>query len=206
MISSKRSSLLAGVRLSDEIPLLVAATLHAFDTDFRPTESKRENKITLQLIYALRRLQTKENWLWLADFAINSQADELDEANEAYRGNTDISFQLGGHGSFIWECKRLRFEGKSLYGEYRKEGMKRFISGKYAKDQHHGGMLGFVMDGDVKQAVGGIGKHIDKFSSELGFLAGSFKACGELADPRLHISNHSSDRDLMLYHCFLPLS
>jgi len=206
MISSKRSSLLAGVRLSDKIPLLVAATLHAFDTDFRPTESKRENKITLQLIYALRRLQTKENWLWLADFAINSQADELDEANEAYKGNTDISFQLGGHGSFIWECKRLRFEGKSLYGEYRKEGMKRFISGKYAKDQHHGGMLGFVMDGDVKKAVGGIGKHIDKFSSELGSLSGSFKACGIPADPRLHVSNHSGSRDLVLYHCFLPIS
>lgn len=206
MISSNRPSLLAGISLPDQIPFLISATLHAFDSDYRPTDSHRENPITRQLVFALRRLQADENWSSLMNFAINSQADELDEENEIHEGITDITFQLGGHGSFIWECKRLRFNGKSLYGEYRKEGMMRFVSGKYAKHQNHGGMLGFVMDGDLRKAVKGVGKLIAGNAKELGFLAGSYKPCPEPIDQRLHVSKHTSSRNLVLYHCFIPLS
>ncbi len=40
-----------------------------------------------------------------------------------------------------------------MVDEYVKEGMQRFIDGKYGSHVHHGGMLGYVLDGDVPRAM-----------------------------------------------------
>jgi len=45
---------------------------------------------------------------------------------------------------------------KSLADEYVKEGMQRFVIGKYSRHVHHAGMLGYVLDGDVFRAMANV--------------------------------------------------
>ena len=59
---------------------------------------------------------------------------------------------------FCLECKRLNVvqnDGKvrPYTSEYVTHGMLRFIRGQYAAKVRHGGMLAYVLDGDVVQAI-----------------------------------------------------
>ena len=45
---------------------------------------------------------------------------------------------------------------KSLADEYVKEGMQRFVDGKYSRHVRHGGMLGYVLDGDIDRAIANV--------------------------------------------------
>jgi hypothetical protein len=203
MIASRKTSLLKEIDFTQEVTLLIAATLEAFDQGYRTTPSRREDPISRQLVFALLRLQSCEGWEWFADYVINGQRDELDAGLETHLGRTDITFDLGSHHRFIWECKRLHFNGKTLYGEYRKEGVARFISEKYAKGHDHGGMLGLVMDGEIGKAVSGIANHLAGHRAELEIEGKCFQPCIEPRDSRLRLSFHFSERRFKLFHCFL---
>lgn len=58
---------------------------------------------------------------------------------------------------FCLECKRLNVvtNGNKRPGgsEYVVHGMARFVNGQYASAVRHGGMLGYVLDGDVTGAI-----------------------------------------------------
>jgi len=58
-------------------------------------------------------------------------------------GRTDLVFKLSGM-KFIVECKRL----KNPHNAYVTEGLNRFISLKYAKEDEFGVMVGFIVAGD----------------------------------------------------------
>ena len=193
------------IDFAKEVAFLIEATLEAFDQDYRVTSSRREDPISRQLVYALRRLQSKEGWEWFSDNVINGQRDELDAALEVHLGRTDITFELGSHHRFIWECKRLHYKGKTLYGEYRREGVMRFVSEKYAKGQSHGGMLAFVMDGEINKAFAGLETHLNAHRTELKINGGCFQTFPEAKDPRLRLSLHLGRGEFKLFHCFLPI-
>jgi hypothetical protein len=205
MIASRKTSLLKEIDFTREVVWLVEATLEAFDQGYRTTLSRKEDPISRQLVFALLRLQSKDGWEWLADYVINGQRDELDAELETHLGRTDITFDLGGHHRFIWECKRLHFNGKTLYGEYRKEGVARFISRKYAKGYDHGGMLGFVMDGEIGKAVVGVETHLAAHRTELEIEGRCFQQCIEPKDSRLRLSLHFPEGCFKLFHCFLAV-
>ena len=205
MIASRKTSLLKEIDFTREVVWLVEATLEAFDQGYRTTLSRKEDPISRQLVFALLRLQSKDGWEWLADYVINGQRDELDAELETHLGRTDITFDLGCHHRFIWECKRLHYDGKTLYGEYRKEGVIRFISKKYAKGHDHGGMLGFVMDGEIDKAVAGIETHLAAHRTELNLEGRCFQPCAEPMDSRLRLSLHFPGGDFKLFHCFLSV-
>lgn len=205
MIASRKTSLLKEIDFAEEVPFLIEATLEAFDRGYRATFSRREDPISRQLVFALLRLQSKEGWEWFSDYVINGQRDELDAALEVHLGRTDITFELGSHHRFIWECKRLHNKGKTLYGEYRREGVMRFISGKYAKGQSHGGMLAFVMDSEIDKAVAGMETHLNAHRTELQINGGCFQPCPEANDSRLRLSLHLERGDFKLFHCFLRI-
>lgn len=205
MIASRKTSLLREIDFAEEVAFLIAATLEAFDQNFRATLSRKEDPISRQLVFALLRLQSKEGYEWFSDYVINGQRDELDAELELHLGRTDITFELGSHYRFIWECKRLHYEGNTLYGEYRKEGVMRFISRKYAKGQRHGGMLGFVMDSEIDKAIAGVEKHLNAHRTELKINGGCFQPCPEVKDSRLRLSRHLEGEDFNLFHCFLPV-
>lgn len=205
MIASRKTSLLKEIDFTQEVPYLIAATLEAFDKGYRAAPSRREDPISRQIVFALKRLQSSERWEWLTNYVINGQRDELDAELETHLGRTDITFELGSHHRFIWECKRLHFNEKTLYGEYRKEGVTRFISEKYAKGQDHGGMLGFVMDREISKAVSGVEKHLAGYRAELEIEGTCFQPCAEPRDSRLRLSFHFAEGRFKLYHCFLAV-
>jgi len=205
MIASRKTSLLKEIDFTQEVPYLIAATLEAFDHGYRATPSRKEDPISRQLVFALKRLQSSDRWEWLTNYVINGQRDELEAELEIHLGRTDITFELGSHHRFIWECKRLHFNKKTLYGEYRKEGVARFVSEKYAKGHDHGGMLGFVMDGEISKAVSGVENHLAGYRAELEIEGKCFQPCAEPRDSRLRLSFHFAEGGFKLYHCFLAV-
>lgn len=65
--------------------------------------------------------------------------------NEDDLGRTDLSFAISGI-EFIVECKRL----KTASSQYIDEGLYRFINNDYSRNETYAGMMGFVIDGDIK--------------------------------------------------------
>lgn len=92
------------------------------DLYFHP-DSKLKKWLQLQIVFL-----DWENWHFGADQSL---------------GRTDFAFKLSGL-KFIVECKRL----KKPHNEYITEGLERFISLKYAKEDEFGAMAGFIIAGD----------------------------------------------------------
>jgi len=205
MIGGHRKSLLAGVNFDAEVALLVAVTLHVFDQDFNFPDRSLEDPITDKFVFALLRFQALEE-CWFSDYTINGQRNEYDPSLEKLKGRTDISFELGGLRRFIWECKLLHHKGSALYSEYRKKGVMRFITGKYAKGEPRGGMLGYVMDGDVSKAIAGVEKNLNDNEATVKLKRPCFDSCSDPADSRVFESHHNLGHDFLLYHGFLAFN
>jgi hypothetical protein len=75
-----------------------------------------------------------------------------------------------------YEAKRLSVQMpsgfRSLAGEYLKEGLSRYATEKYAEGLPFGGMLGYVLDGDLPTASNRIGVAISRKVAELKLRSG----------------------------------
>jgi len=129
----------------------------------RPFADDREDPITELLCRALKNNRTIRD----LPFYIHIQMVELDPAPGQDLGRMDIVFlPTGLPGApdetiyFCLECKRLNVvaNGNKRPGgsEYVVHGMARFVSGQYASAVRHGGMLGYVLDGDVAGAIANV--------------------------------------------------
>lgn len=67
---------------------------------------------------------------------------------------------------YVIEAKRLKQKDSNLKREYIKEGMERFISKKYP----HGGMIGYLLEGDVLETIKGINSLLKKDKRNTEFL------------------------------------
>lgn len=202
MISGRTESLLAGVDFEGEVPALVATTLEVFDRDFRRPNRKLEDPTTDKLIFALLRHQACQG-NWFSDYTVNGQRNEYDPDSEKLKGRTDITFELGGLRRFTWECKLLHTNGATLYSKYRTEGVMRFITEKYGKGEKFGGMLGYVMDGDIQKAISGLEKHLNQHTDTLKLSCPCFVPCQTNPDSRLWESHHKINDEFVLFHGFL---
>ena len=54
-----------------------------------------------------------------------------------------------------------------LADEYVKEGMQRFVDGKYSRFVQHGAMLAYVLDGDIERAMQNVDQNIRNHLTEL---------------------------------------
>jgi len=139
-----------------------------------PSSSKngKEDKITGRLAAAMKR-EKKARKL---GFSIHFQVIPLGP-EEPVAARIDFKF-LAGYDEdayFAFECKRLRIlyasgldhNTDSYVGA---KGMKRFIIGKYAPTQHHGAMVGYVMDGDVTAAKSAVITLIQSRNKELSLV------------------------------------
>ena len=93
-------------------------------------------------------------------FNILIQMVELDPAAGQDQGRMDIAFlPLVPREDiyFCLECKRLNAASgggvRAYASEYVNHGMIRFVRGQYAAMVRHGGMLGYVLDGNITQAI-----------------------------------------------------
>ena len=91
---------------------------------------------------------------------IDIQMVELGTTADAEQGRMDIVFSPlvpAEQVYFCLECKRLNVtkEGtkRGLATEYVVHGMMRFLTGQYASEVPNGGMLGYVLDGNVGDAM-----------------------------------------------------
>lgn len=140
------------------------------------------NPLTKDLIQQQLLILTWERWL---------------NVSEQEKRRADISFSISGI-EFIIECKRL----KCADSGYLDNGIKRFIDLKYAKNDTHGGMIGFVIDGDIKKIVNNLKSKVKDFHFSPGFENLLKKSC--LAWEPSFQSRHDrrDDSCIHLYHLF----
>lgn len=108
-------------------------------------------------------------------FRIDTQMVELETAAGQDQGRLDIAFSPlvpRENIYFCLECKRLNVPqnpGVRTYAnEYVAFGMVRFVSGRYSAAVRHGGMLGYVLDGNIDAAIVNVSAPIARYAVELG--------------------------------------
>ena len=140
----------------DLIPAVLALVKAAWDQLEKPGQDAREDDISKRLYVALVNGKDRNTHAFL----IRYQDVEVDDDLSKETGRKDIVFFPSLFDEPIYFCleaKRLNAlvsgQRKSLADEYVKEGMQRFVDGKYSRHVRHGGMLGYVLDGDIDRAI-----------------------------------------------------
>ena len=84
-----------------------------------------------------------------------------------------------------------RNEVRPYFAEYVQFGMLRFVRGQYACSVRFGGMLAFVLDGDVAAAVAGVERNISNNHCKLGMaVPGKFRPSAADGDNRVRETGH----------------
>ena len=151
----------------------------------------------------------------LLPFSVWLESSEIDVVSMAEKGRIDIRFSHGYREDvyFAIECKRLNVcRGRRrvfLADEYVNEGMMRFVSGKYAAGLDKGGMLGYVMDGRLDDAISSVTMAIESRKQMLAMAANSTlkKSLTCPQNRRVHETNHkSSSCQILLHHMFVAVA
>jgi hypothetical protein len=159
--------------LNGGVGLVIALTLDAWKQITAPAPDEREDDTSVRLYSAMVKKQDRQ----AHQFLIRCQDVEVDTDLTKVTGRKDIVFFPGHDGDlyFCLEAKRLnaRVRGvmRSLADEYVNEGMQRFVTGKYSRQIHHAGMLGYVLDGDVVRAMASVLDNIRRQHAPLGMDA-----------------------------------
>jgi len=156
---------------SELIPAVLALVLDTWDRIDKPAMDEHEDYTSVRLYSGMVSGKDRQRHAFL----IRYQDVEVDSDLEKETGRKDIVFFPPANDEDIYFCleaKRLnaRVDGvmKSLADEYVKSGMQRFVDAKYSRHVHHGGMLGYVLDGDVRRAMGNVLNNIQSNHSALG--------------------------------------
>jgi hypothetical protein len=189
------------------VPQVIQLVLDSWEV-FSTTQ-KDEVKITQEFSVVLNKNQQRSQ----LPFIIDQEITLLDENGKEQIGRLDIRIIHGyiREVYFALECKRLRWEFpggqfSSLAGEYVTEGMYRF-NGKYAQGLDKGGMLGYVMDGKIDNAIEDVRKAVEKRRAEL-----HMKSDGTLYDSSIvnskqvkETTHNGANGKFTVYHVFLPM-
>lgn len=144
-------------------------------------------------------------------FSIQPESQELDESGREL-GRIDLKFQHGHDEAvyFSFECKRLRVTlpsgFRTLSNEYVTEGMYRYFNGQYATGLDKGGMLGYVLDGDINNALNDIQLAIDNRVTELYMHKNpKLQNCTILSSPHVKETLHEygTKSEFIVYHIFV---
>ena len=156
------------------VPQILNLVIASWEAMPAPSKDEKEDNITNSLCKTLRQNRTARS----LPFQINTQHVELDPMPDEELGRLDIVFvPLIPREDiyFCLECKRLNVikngHKRSYASEYVLYGMMRFITGQYSKAVHHGGMLGYVLDGDVSTAMNNVAANIQQKKAELCVVA-----------------------------------
>jgi hypothetical protein len=177
------------------IPAILAHVVSVWEQMPKPGPSDLEDAISVKLYAALLKAKNRSAHAFL----IRYQDVEVNTDLEKVTGRKDIVFFPSLQEEEIYLCleaKRLRvvISGvlRSLADEYVKEGMQRFVDGKYARFVRHGAMLAYVLDGDTDRAMKNVENNIRSRLAELrmdkngGFLASTIRP----ADPLTKETHH----------------
>ena len=198
--------------IASQVPDILALVRRTWQTMPPLAPDALENPTTKELCRRLRQSRAAA----ALPFRIDIELVELGESSDADQGRMDIVFSPMLPTEVVYfclECKRLnvkRSDGTRSYAaEYVIHGMMEFITGKYASQVQHGGMLGYVLDGKVSRAIERVSAEIGRRSEELG-MKGSYlvrQSSIRTTDPSAKETRHwrGPNGDLfVIHHLFLP--
>lgn len=193
------------------VPEILNLVVQSWEEMPAPAPDQREDDITVALCRALKNNRTARNLM----FQIDTQVVELDPAPGQDFGRLDISFRPLIPREDIYFCleaKRLNVvksgETRPYASEYVTLGMIRFVTGQYAKAVRHGGMIGYVLDGDATRAMTNVEANIQNQCSALCMEApGKFLSSSVLKDDARaretrHRRAHETD-NFCIHHIFM---
>ena len=147
-------------------------------------------------------------------FRVDVQMVELGASAGAEQGRMDIVFSPlvpGEQVYFCLECKRLNAlkEGtkRGLATEYVVHGMMRFMTGQYGSEVQEGGMVGYVLDGDVADGMRRVAVAVGARWQELGMkkpgtlLQSSVLSTVKSVQESHHVRGKTRDR-FVIHHLF----
>jgi len=159
--------------IEDQVPILLDLIIAAWNEMPPIRADALEDPTTESLCRGLRRHRAAAS----LPFRIDTQLVELDPAEGERQGRMDIVFSPMVPDEayyFCLECKRLNVvqEGRrrSLAAEYVREGVLRFVRRQYGRHVQHGGMLGYVLDGRVPEAIRNVRRQIETHRPALGLI------------------------------------
>lgn len=177
-----------------------------------PAPSETEDNITIALCRTLMQNRTARGLM----FQIRTQVVELDPMPGEELGRLDIAFIPLVPREDIYFClesKRLNVvkDGKMrpYASEYVRQGMMRFVTGQYSKVVKHGGMIGYVLDGNVSSAMANVEANIRERHEELCMSPpGAFQPSAVLSsESRARETHHKRVHEKSLFqihHLFMP--
>jgi len=186
------------------IPAVFALVLSTWDRMEKPEQTAHEDAISVKLYTALITGKDRNRHAFL----IRYQDVEVDTNLAKATGRKDIVVfpSTLEEVYFCLEAKRLNalVSGvrRSLADEYVKEGMQRFVDGKYSWFIRHGGMLGYVLDGQVARAVRNVAANIRTHAKDLGMAlpASFFPSSVRPDDPAAKETHHRRVHETSLFH------
>ena len=151
------------------IPTILALVLAAWEQLPTLAEDEHEDNVTNKLYAAMKNAKDRQRH----PFLIFLQASEFNSESETIVGWKDIVFYppYDEEIYFFLEAKRLNAvvsgRPESLASEYVSKGMQRFVDRKYSPHVRHGGMLGYVLDGDITRAINNVANCVRLHEAEL---------------------------------------
>lgn len=172
---------------------------------------EKEDSITTALCQILMRNRTARSLM----FQIRTQVVELEPVPGEEFGRLDIAFiPLVPREDiyFCLEAKRLNVlkDGKlrTYASEYVRLGMLRFVTGQYSRMVRHGGMVGYVLNGKIVDAMTSVATNVTERHLELGMTPpGEFQPSTVLgSDSRARETHHKRRHDpgvFRIHHFFM---
>ena len=176
-----------------------------------PASDAYEDPITELLCLALKQNRDLSE----LPFRIDIQLVELEPEADQKQGRMDIAFSPlipREDIYFCLECKRLNVikDGtlRKYASQYVTHGMVRFITGQYSKLVKHGGMLGYVLDGKVDNAIDDVSSVIHKSRDSLGMLKTAIVEQSSIipTDNRIKETRHKrphNGQEFKIHHIFV---
>jgi hypothetical protein len=194
------------------VPDIIRVVIASWEGMSAPAPDAKEDKISEDLCRTLRQNRDARK----LPFRVDYQQVELDPAEGEDLGRLDISFAPASVPRediyFCLECKRLNvIRGRlvrSYASEYVTHGVARFVSGQYASQVRHGGMLAYVLDGNTTQAIRNVESNLAARHDALGmeppgiFVASTVLACDHRVKETRHRRNHEAG-SFCLHHMFM---
>jgi hypothetical protein len=193
------------------VPEILNLILASWQEMPSPAPDEKEDNITIALCRTLMQNRTARGLM----FQVRTQVVELDPMPGEDLGRLDIAFIPLVPREDIYFClesKRLNVvkngQLRTYASEYVRLGMLRFVTGQYSKVVRHGGMIGYVLDGKVSDAMTNIEANIRQRHEELCMTPpGAFQPSAVLtSDSRARETHHKRAHDtshFRIHHLFM---
>lgn len=194
----------------DLVPAVLDYVVATWEQMPKPGPSDLEDAISDKLYSALLNAKRRNDFPVL----IRREDLEFDTTIAKGTGRKDIVF-FPSHEEEVYLCleaKRLSavVSGvrRSLANEYVKDGMQRFVDGRYSRSVRHGAMLAYVLDGDTDRAIQNVQKNIRKRFAELrmdddaGFASSTLRPEDACAKETRHRRSHEKST-FKIHHLFV---